>query len=154
MALEEYRKRRDFGKTSEPSGNAGKTPGKGKIFVVQEHLASHHHWDLRLEIEGVLRSWTLPKEPPLSPGVRRLAIQTDDHPLEYADFVGKIQAGEYGAGEVRRWDRGTYHFESVHENKYVCILKGKRLKGAYVLLRFRPGGPAKEKSMWLFFKRK
>ncbi|MBN2330333.1 MAG: 3'-phosphoesterase [Candidatus Aenigmarchaeota archaeon] len=148
MAVEDYRGR---GSPKASGKGAGPKEGARSIFVVQEHLASRHHWDLRLEIGGVLRSWAMPKEPPLAPGIRRLAIQTNDHPLEYADFEGNIPEGEYGAGRVKRWDGGTYEFESVHDNKYVCIMKGDRLKGAYVLLRFRPG---KEKGMWLFFRRK
>ena len=124
---------------------------KKSIFVVHEHHASHLHWDLRLSMDGVLKSWAVPKEPPLEPGVRRLAIQVEDHALDYADFEGTIPEGEYGAGEVKIWDKGTYSLESRHENKMVIILSGRKLKGAYVLLRFRP---EKEKNMWLFFKRK
>jgi DNA ligase D-like protein (predicted 3'-phosphoesterase) len=120
-------------------------------FVVQFHKARNEHYDFRLEVDGVLKSWAIPKEPPLKPGVKRLAIQTGDHEMEHAGFEGRIPEGEYGAGVVKIWDSGTFEFESRHENKLVFILNGKKLKGAYVLLRFRP---EKEKNMWLLFKRK
>jgi len=130
---------------TKPSGDTV----EGNTYVIQEHLSSHLHWDFRLEIEGVLKSWAIPKEPPTRPGIKRLAIQTDDHELDYASFEGSIPEGQYGAGKVEIWDKGTYEMESRRENKMVFILKGKKLKGAYVLLRFGP-----EKKMWLFFKRK
>jgi DNA ligase D-like protein (predicted 3'-phosphoesterase) len=128
---------------------AKKSPGNN-VFVIHEHHARNLHWDFRLAMDGVLKSWAIPKEPPILPGVKRLAIQTEDHSMDYADFEGEIPEGEYGAGMVKVWDRGTYEPESMHENKIVIILKGKKLKGAYILLKFRPG---KEKNMWLFFKR-
>ncbi|RLG21084.1 ATP-dependent DNA ligase [Candidatus Micrarchaeota archaeon] len=118
------------------------------IFVVQEHHASHLHWDFRLEMEGVLKSWAIPKEPPLEPGIKRLAIEVEDHSLDYADFEGSIEEGHYGAGEVRIWDKGSYELESKKSNKIVFILHGKRMKGRYTLLKFDKGG---EKA-WLLFK--
>jgi DNA ligase D-like protein (predicted 3'-phosphoesterase) len=151
MVLDQYKKRRDFGKTPEPAGKVKKPARGGSIFVVQEHMASHHHFDFRLEMDGVLKSWAIPKEPPTRPGVRRLAIKTEDHPVSYADFEGEIPQGQYGAGTVRIWDKGTFEFESVHEKKMVLILKGSKLEGAYILLMFRPD---KDKGLWLFFKRK
>lgn len=119
--------------------------------MIQEHHASHLHWDLRLEMDGVLRSWAVPKKPPEAVGVRRLAVEVEDHPLEYASFEGKIPEGEYGAGLVTIWDRGTYDALTVTENKIVFTIRGERLKGNYCLLRTRFGGAAKN---WLFFKMK
>lgn len=118
-------------------------------FVVQEHHASHLHWDFRLELDGVLKSWAVPKEPPKEAGVKRLAVQVDDHDLDYIDFEGEIPEGEYGAGKVKIWDKGTYEMESVHKTKMVFNLKGKKLKGGYVLLKFVKAGPKN----WLFFKK-
>lgn len=119
------------------------------IFVVHEHHASHLHWDLRIEHEGVLASWAVPKEPPVKAGEKRLCIRVDDHELSYADFEGTIPEGQYGAGEVKIWDRGNAEVKSWDENaKIEVTLKGKKLNGKYVLLRFRKAG---EKN-WLFFK--
>lgn len=122
-----------------------------RIYVVQEHHASHLHWDLRLEMDGVLRSWAVPKKPPEAVGVRRLAVEVEDHPMEYASFEGEIPEGEYGAGLVTIWDRGTYDAVTVTENKIVFTIHGERLKGNYCLLRTKFGGAAKN---WLFFKMK
>ena len=116
-----------------------------KVYVIQEHHARRLHYDLRLEMDGVLKSWAIPKEPPLRKGVKRLAIETEDHPLEYAEFEGIIPEGSYGAGEVRIWDKGTYELEKKEKGKIVVRIRGKKLKGRYCLLRF------KEKN-WLFFK--
>ncbi len=117
------------------------------FFVVHEHHARRLHYDLRIALGGVLKSWAIPKEPPTEPGVRRLAIQTEPHGLEYADFEGVIEEG-YGAGEVRIWDRGECEFESIREEKLVMHLQGERLRGRYVLLRFPKGG----ENAWLFFR--
>ncbi len=121
---------------------------KSPIFVVHEHYATHHHWDLRLEMDGVLKSWAVPKEPPTRPGIRRLAIQVEDHPLDYAGFEGTIPEGEYGAGEVKIWDRGTYQVKERIEKRIEFDLNGRRLKGRYLLLKFLKAGP----EAWLFFK--
>ena len=148
MPLEEYNKKRKFGKTKEPEGKA-KSTGMN-IFVVQEHHASHLHWDLRLEMDGVLKSWAVPKEPPTEPGIKRLAVMTEDHPIDYASFEGEIPKGLYGAGTVKIWDNGTYELKNRTEEKIEFILKGKKLKGGYVLIRFKRAGPKN----WLFFKTK
>ena len=134
--------------TSEPIRKSEKE-GKKRIYVIQEHDASHLHWDFRLEMNGVLKSWTIPKTPPEVPGVRRLAIEVEDHPLEYAVFEGTIPEGEYGAGLVHIWDQGTYDPLEVIENKIVVTLHGERLNGNYCLLRTKFGGKIEN---WLFFK--
>ncbi|HDD35230.1 MAG TPA: 3'-phosphoesterase [Candidatus Desulfofervidus auxilii] len=119
------------------------------IFVVQEHHATHLHWDFRLALDGVLKSWAIPKEPPTKKGIKRLAIQTEDHPLEYANFEGEIPPGHYGAGKVIIWDKGHYELIKREPDKLVFTLYGKRLKGQYVLFRFPKGG----EGAWLFFKK-
>lgn len=118
------------------------------IYVVQKHAATHLHFDLRLEMDGVLKSWAVPKELPTSPGVKRLIVQVEDHPLNYANFEGNIPAGEYGAGKVEIWDKGRYKMVDRKENKLVVDINGTRLKGTYVLVRF------KSEKNWLFFKKK
>ncbi len=140
MALDEYKRKRDFSKTPEPSGE--KTPRKGHelFFCVQKHLASHLHYDLRLEHNGVLLSWAVPKGPSLDPGTKRLAMQTEDHPYDYGDFEGVIPEG-YGAGIVMLWDRGTWTPEVPDIDKALAkgdlkfTLDGYKLKGSWVLVR-------------------
>jgi DNA ligase D-like protein (predicted 3'-phosphoesterase) len=121
---------------------------EGNIYVIQKHAATHLHYDLRLEMDGVLKSWAIPKEPPSTLGVRRLAVQVEDHPVEYANFEGTIPEGKYGAGIVEIWDRGTYKLIERKEDKLIVEINGKKLKGIYVLLRFR------DQKNWLFFKKK
>lgn len=116
-------------------------------FVVHKHAAKRLHWDLRLEMEGVLKSWAVPKEPPKVKGMKRLAVQVEDHQLSYIDFEGVIPEGQYGAGTVKIWDRGTYQTLEKEKGKLVFRLKGKKLKGEYCLIRF------KGEKNWLFFKR-
>jgi len=146
MSLKEYQRKRSFHRTSEPKGEVKMS--EGKIYVVQKHAATHLHYDLRLEMDGVLKSWAVPKEPPLTVGVRRLAVQVEDHPVEYANFEGTIPEGEYGAGTVEIWDRGTYKLIDRKEDKLIVEINGNKLKGVYVLVRF------KDQKNWLFFKKK
>lgn len=118
------------------------------IFVIQEHHATHLHWDFRLELDGVLKSWAVPKEPPTEKNIKRLAIEVEDHDLSYANFEGEIKEG-YGKGTVKIWDKGNYKLEDRKPNKIVFELKGKKLKGKYFLLRTALGG---NKKNWLIFK--
>ena len=118
-------------------------------FVVQEHNASRLHWDFRLEMDGVLRSWAVPKTPPTKLGVRRLAVSVEDHDLDYIDFEGTIPEGEYGAGSVEIWDEGTYMIESKKPEKLVFELHGNRMKGRYTLVHFTD-----KAENWLLFKTK
>lgn len=113
-------------------------------YVIQKHQAKNLHWDLRLELDGAARSWAIPKEP-TSDGTKRLAVQVEDHEIEYMEFEGNIPEGEYGAGEVRIWDSGWWEPESLNEKKIVAILHGKKLNGRFALVNF------KDKN-WLFFK--
>jgi len=119
------------------------------IYVIQEHHATRLHWDLRFEIDDTLKSWALPKNPPQEAGEKRLAVSVPDHPIEYALFEGEIPEGNYGAGEVKIWDKGTFELESKNPKKLIVNIKGNKLKGRYCLLHFKP----KEKN-WLFFKLK
>jgi len=120
------------------------------IFVVQEHAASHLHWDFRLEKDGVLKSWAIPKGPPEEPGIRRLAMEVEDHPLDYASFEGTIPEGQYGAGAVKIWDRGEYRMLTEEKGFLEFILRGKKLNGRYKLVKFEKAGP----KSWLILKAK
>lgn len=146
--LGEYLSKRDFDVTPEPTGEEKKE--EGKAFVVQEHRARNLHYDLRLEREGILRSWAVPKGIPETPGEKRLAVETEDHPLEYRNFEGTIPVGQYGAGTVKIWDSGSYEPIVWEQDKIEFILKGKRLNGRYVLAKFKRAG---EKN-WLLLKAK
>lgn len=151
MSLEDYRKKRNFEKTTEPVG--GTKTSAGRIFVVQKHEARHLHYDFRLEIDGVLRSWAIPKEPPMEEGIKRLAVQTEDHPPEYADFEGIIPEGEYGAGTVEIWDKGTYDAEKITDKEIVINLNGKRMNGRYIMIKLKPSPRFKGENNWLIFKK-
>lgn len=165
--FKEYRAKRDFKKTSEPSGSSKtskRRTSKKPIFVVQEHHARALHYDVRLEIDGALASWAVPKGPPLSSSDKRLAVATEDHPLEYGSFEGEIPKGEYGAGTVKIWDKGTYQNikrkrDGTEMPMRVCVrqgqievsFSGKKLKGTYALVRTKFGG---ENKNWLMIKMK
>jgi DNA ligase D-like protein (predicted ligase)/DNA ligase D-like protein (predicted 3'-phosphoesterase) len=136
--LQEYSAKRDFSKTPEPRG--AKKEGVGKTFVVQEHDARRLHYDLRLEREGVLKSWAVPKGIPEEAGVKRLAVQTEDHPLNYGGFEGEIPKGQYGAGNVKIWDRGVYVDKLWEGDKIEFVIQGERLSGRYVLVKLKRGG--------------
>ena len=146
--LTEYVSKRDFKVTTEPKGKA--KSGKTKIFVVQEHHSRRLHFDFRLENAGVLKSWAVPKGIPESSEEKRLAVQTEDHPIEYAKFEGMIPAGQYGAGTVKIWDKGSFDVKVWEDDKIEFTLNGKRLKGRYILVRLKRAG---EKS-WLMLKGK
>jgi bifunctional non-homologous end joining protein LigD len=133
--LESYRAKRDFEKTTEPAGGEG-GGGEGR-FVIQEHNARNLHWDLRLEHEGVLVSWALPRGVPEHPDENRLAVHTEDHPLEYLDFHGEIPKGEYGAGTMEVWDSGTYEAEKFRADEVIATFHGERIQGRYALFATR-----------------
>ena len=152
MSLKQYKEKRDFRKTPEPRASAVQGRQGRLAYVIQKHQASHLHYDLRLEEGGVLKSWAVPKLPPQEENIRRLAVETEDHPLGYEEFEGVIPEGEYGAGKVEIWDRGTYlHHESGPEKRIIEI-KGHRLRGRYALIKLKPKNS--EDKNWLFFKMK
>jgi DNA ligase D-like protein (predicted 3'-phosphoesterase) len=145
LALESYEKKRNLSRTAEPGAKVKKT-GRQR-FVVQEHRATRLHWDFRLELDGVLKSWAVPMGPPVEAGIRRLAVEVEDHPVGYINFHGTIPKGSYGAGTVKIWDKGTFRLKTRTDSMYEFWLKGKRLNGRYALVRF------KQKN-WLIFKMK
>ena len=163
MGLKEYNQKRDFRKTSEPKGNT--KSGKSKLrFVVQKHAAKNLHYDFRLELEGVLKSWAVPKGPSLDPKIKRLAMHVEDHPYDYRNFEGTIPEGEYGAGEVIVWDEGVYHAintddkeesekilkDGYEKGDFKFYLEGQKLKGEFVLVKMRNRG----EKQWLLIKHK
>lgn len=167
--LAEYRRKRDFSRTAEPAG--GKTKSKARIqpsslrFVIQKHDASHLHFDLRLELGGVMKSWAVPKGPSLDPSVKRLAMEVEDHPIEYNAFEGTIPKGEYGGGTVMLWDRGTYGADEPVDGDHEAAIRrgygrgeikftldGERLHGSWVLVRMRRGDGDSSKPQWLLIK--
>lgn len=164
MPLDEYKAKRDFQKTREPAGAGKKKPHERPIFVVQEHHASTLHYDFRLEADGVLKSWSVPKGPSMDPAVKRLAVQVEDHPIAYATFEGTIPKGQYGGGEVKIWDRGTYESlmeekaepqtagEAIEAGRIEFVMDGQQLKGRFTLIRMKPRG--KGKPQWLLMKLK
>ncbi len=159
-SLGEYKRKRDFKKTAEPEGGGtSRRPKRGLQFVVQKHAASHLHFDFRLELDGVMKSWAVPKGPSYDPSVRRLAMEVEDHPMEYNTFEGTIPKGQYGGGTVMLWDRGTYEPEGgggvdalrdgYERGDLKIVLHGKRLRGGWVLVRMRRPG---ERPQWLLIK--
>ncbi len=148
MSLTQYKKKRNFEKTPEPK-KSEKKKSKEKIFVVHEHHASHLHWDLRLEMNRVLKSWAVPKTPPTAKGTKRLAIQVEDHPLSYANFEGTIPEGNYGAGKVEIWDNGTYEIIEKDSKKIEINFHGKKLKGNYVLVKTHYGNKPEKSWLWM-----
>lgn len=153
-SLKEYKKKRDFKKTPEPQAKKRAKKTKEPLYVIQHHEASHDHYDLRLEINGVLKSWAIPKGPSLDPAVKRLAVETEDHPMAYADFEGIIPQGQYGGGTVMVWDIGTYDnskaeygttmADAYKKGRIEVEIHGKKLQGAFALIKTKLG--------WLFFK--
>src|SRR4051812_6360246 len=165
MGLEQYVKKRDFTKTTEPASDSGTAAVKDAlIFVVQKHAASHLHYDFRLEMRGVLKSWAVPKGPSTDPEVKRLAMMVEDHPYDYRNFEGIIPAGEYGGGAVIVWDEGSYELadadgmdkkeqerqllSGLYKGKLKIVMKGKKLRGEYALVKSHGRG----ENAWLLMK--
>lgn len=150
MSLEKYKKKRNFKKTAEPKGRFVKT-GRSR-FVVQKHAARNLHYDFRLEADGVLKSWAVPKGLPKRRGEKRLAVQVEDHPVDYIGFEGRIPEGQYGAGTVKVFDKGAYKIisGSLKDGRIEIELKGLRHKGRYFLIQTRMAG---DKKNWLVFKK-
>jgi bifunctional non-homologous end joining protein LigD len=163
MALKDYNEKRKFTETSEPKGKAKKSKDK-LIFVIQRHAATRLHYDFRLEMEGVLKSWAVPKGPSLDPNDKRLAMMVEDHPYDYKDFEGNIPEGNYGAGQVEVWDSGTYEplekndaasdekelLKELKSGSLKFTLHGKKLKGEFALVKMKNS----EENAWLLIKHK
>jgi bifunctional non-homologous end joining protein LigD len=160
-SLAQYKAKRTLKTSREPAAKVKKKKTTERIFVIQEHHARHLHYDLRLEVKGVLKSWAVPKKPSMNPAVKRLAIMVEDHPYEYKNFEGMIPEG-YGAGTVQIWDKGTYSvddlsaeesekkiLQGIKKGSFHFSLHGKKLKGNFSLVHFRP-----EKNEWLLIKHK
>ena len=159
MSLKEYKKKRRFDITPEPKGNAKKPRSGGSLlYLIQKHQATNLHYDFRLEWNGALLSWAVPKGPSLDPSVKRLAMRTEDHPLEYGNFEGVIPAGEYGGGTVMLWDKGTWVPEvpdvdsALKSGELKFTLQGRKLKGSWVLVHTRGYGGKPSRSAWLLIK--
>ena len=148
MSLIQYLKKRNLKKSGEPISKIIKKENKKLIYIIHEHHASHLHWDLRLEMGGVLKSWTVPKIPSTEKETKRLAIQVEDHPISYAKFKGIIPEGNYGAGEVKIWDNGTYELIEKNSKKIIIEIHGKKLKGKYALIKTNYSN----KKSWLFMR--
>lgn len=158
MSLKEYQEKRHFNNTPEPKGELTETHSRVPVFVIQKHEASHFHFDFRLEVDGVLKSWAVPKGPSMNPKDKRLAIQVEDHPLSYAHFEGVIPEGNYGAGTVEIWDNGTYACidkscstsTALEHGLFEFKLHGHKLKGLFTLVRTSMDGDDKH---WLLIKK-
>jgi bifunctional non-homologous end joining protein LigD len=155
-SLSTYRKKRDFEKTAEPSGEAAVAPSKRRRFVIQKHAASHLHYDLRLEFDGVFKSWAVARGPSLDPHDKRLAVEVEDHPLDYGDFEGTIPKGQYGGGTVQLWDRGYWDADNpergFQKGDLKFTLQGKKLGGSWVLVRMRHDRNGSKRTNWLLIK--
>jgi bifunctional non-homologous end joining protein LigD len=157
MTLEKYRQRRDFRISPEPRGTNAKSKARALLYVIQKHRASRLHYDFRLEHNGALLSWAIPKGPSLDPSVKRLAMQVEDHPVEYGSFEGVIPEGEYGGGTVMLWDSGTWVPEgsdvdqALQTGDLKFTLNGEKLHGSWALVRTRGFGSSKNPS-WLLIK--
>lgn len=161
MSLLKYQNKRDFKTTTEPEGKLVQSKGN-PLFIVQKHAASHLHYDFRLEVDGVLKSWAIPKGPSMNPAEKRLAIMVEDHPYHYKDFEGLIPEGNYGAGKVIVWDSGTYGLiaasgedsskitlnSELQKGRVHIFLEGKKLKGEFTLVKFK----SKKDDSWLLIK--
>lgn len=167
MSLEDYNQKRKFDKTPEPAGSTTsrlrkankKKKGNKKAlsFVVQEHHASHLHWDFRLEMDGVLKSWAVPKGPSMKAGEKRLAMHVEDHPLEYGKFEGVIPKGNYGAGRVMIWDKGVWlpvSKKGYYEGNLKFAMLGEKLKGGFALVKMKEGPRNPKGNAWLLVKEK
>jgi bifunctional non-homologous end joining protein LigD len=159
MSLKEYERKRHFALTPEPRpGGSTRREAESLSYVIQKHIATALHYDFRLEWNGVLLSWAVPKGPSLDPAVKRLAMQTEDHPIEYGDFEGVIPQGEYGAGTVMLWDKGTWVPDdpdvdaSLRKGDLKFTLRGTKLKGSWVLVRTRGFGKNPGQTTWLLIK--
>ncbi|WP_261387562.1 DNA polymerase ligase N-terminal domain-containing protein [Chitinophaga pinensis] len=162
-SLRTYDEKRDFKQTAEPKGGKKKSAGKQHIFVIQRHHASRLHYDFRLEVDGVLKSWAVPKGPSMNPSDKRLAMQVEDHPYDYKDFEGVIPEGNYGAGSVYVWDKGSYELlhqdgssfdkeagKEIKEGNLKIRLKGRKVKGEFALVKMKNT----DDNAWLLLKHK
>ena len=158
MGLETYREKRRFARTPEPKGKVEATAA-GTLYIIHKHDASRLHYDLRLELDGVLKSWAVPKGPSLKPGEKRLAVHVEDHPIEYGSFEGIIPQGEYGGGTVMLWDRGTWEpegdpREGCAKGDLKFKIHGEKLKGSWVLARMKGKAGGTEGKNWLLIKKR
>src|SRR4051812_29524620 len=157
--LKTYQSKRDFTKTQEPSGSRKVLPAEHLRYVIQKHAASHLHYDLRLELNGVFKSWAVTKGPSVDPADKRLAVEVEDHPLDYGDFEGTIPKGEYGGGTVQMWDRGLWApqgpktpEDAIKAGDFKFVLAGERLKGSWGLVRIRNNRGRDTRTNWLLIK--
>ena len=158
--LSDYHAKRDFKKTAEPRGDQAIRPAQYPRFVIQKHDATNLHYDLRLEVDGVFKSWAVTRGPSLDPAEKRLAVEVEDHPLDYGDFEGTIPKGEYGGGTVMLWDRGFWSptgdkspKQALRDGELKFILGGNKLKGSWELVRMKPR-EAERQTSWLLLKRR
>src|SRR5499427_4759482 len=159
--LATYQAKRDFSKTTEPSGQRKVAPTDHLRFVIQKHAARRLHYDLRLELDGVFKSWAVTRTPSLDPKVKRLAVEVEDHPLDYGDFEGTIPKGEYGGGTVQLWDRGLWAPEGdasaeqqLRKGELKFVMEGERMHGGWVLVRMKSNRGRDTRTNWLLIKHK